>query len=144
MEQKFFRLRFRDLRARSVGSFVAAELSSGGRQTLLVPVQPDRQRQTGRFALIASHSHSIYIYDRSSDRLQVQIRVWKLADADFVLDAAMPLDPRKTVFIGGVPRPLKAGTLPIGICHFLSFVENIFKHPLRTSKCHRNRQTRIC
>ena len=41
--------------------------------------------------------------------LQVQIRPWRLSDADFVLDASMPLDPRKTVFVGGVPRPLKAG-----------------------------------
>ena len=39
----------------------------------------------------------------------VQIRPWRLGDADFVLDASMPLDPRKTVFVGGVPRPLKAG-----------------------------------
>jgi len=38
---------------------------------------------------------------------QVQIRPWKLSDADFVLDATLPLDPRKTVFVGGVPRPLK-------------------------------------
>lgn len=43
--------------------------------------------------------------------LQVQIRPWRLSDADFVLDASMPLDPRKTVFVGGVPRPLKAGKL---------------------------------
>lgn len=39
----------------------------------------------------------------------MQIRPWKLSDADFVLDASLPLDPRKTVFVGGVPRPLKAG-----------------------------------
>ena len=39
----------------------------------------------------------------------VQIRPWRLSDADFVLDASLPLDPRKTVFVGGVPRPLKAG-----------------------------------
>jgi len=44
----------------------------------------------------------------------VQIRPWKLSDADYVLDASMPLDPRKTVFVGGVPRPLKAG---ISIIH---------------------------
>jgi len=36
-------------------------------------------------------------------------RPWRLGDADFVLDASLPLDPRKTVFVGGVPRPLKAG-----------------------------------
>ena len=41
----------------------------------------------------------------------VQIRPWKLSDADFVLDATLPLDPRKTVFVGGVPRPLKAGDI---------------------------------
>ncbi|GBN19634.1 Cytoplasmic polyadenylation element-binding protein 2 [Araneus ventricosus] len=41
----------------------------------------------------------------------VQIRPWRLSDADFVLDASMPLDPRKTVFVGGVPRPLKARKL---------------------------------
>lgn len=39
----------------------------------------------------------------------VQIRAWRLTDTDFVLDATMPLEPRKTVFVGGVPRPLKAG-----------------------------------
>ena len=44
----------------------------------------------------------------------VQIRPWKLSDADFVLDATLPLDPRKTVFVGGVPRPLKAGEISMG------------------------------
>ncbi|ESO04665.1 hypothetical protein HELRODRAFT_111676 [Helobdella robusta] len=38
----------------------------------------------------------------------VQIRVWNLQDSDFVLDNSLPLDPRKTIFVGGVPRPLKA------------------------------------
>ena len=41
--------------------------------------------------------------------LQVQIRPWNLADADFVMDGSQPLDPRKTIFVGGVPRPLRAG-----------------------------------
>ena len=45
----------------------------------------------------------------------VQIRPWRLSDADFVLDASMPLDPRKTVFVGGVPRPLKAGKYPYSL-----------------------------
>lgn len=43
--------------------------------------------------------------------LKVQIRPWRLSDADFVLDGSLTLDPRKTVFVGGVPRPLKAGML---------------------------------
>ena len=41
----------------------------------------------------------------------VQIRPWRLSDADFVSDSAIALDPKKTVFVGGVPRPLKASEL---------------------------------
>ncbi|XP_070503923.1 cytoplasmic polyadenylation element-binding protein 2 isoform X1 [Chironomus tepperi] len=54
----------------------------------------------------------------------VQIRPWRLSDADFVLNGSMPLDPRKTVFVGGVPRPLKALELAMimdrlygGVCY---------------------------
>jgi len=42
---------------------------------------------------------------------QVQIRPWNLADSDFVMDGTQPLDPRKTIFVGGVPRPLRAGII---------------------------------
>lgn len=41
----------------------------------------------------------------------VQIRPWRLSDTDYVLDSTLALDPRKTVFVGGVPRPLKASEL---------------------------------
>ena len=41
----------------------------------------------------------------------VQIRPWLVSDADFIMNPSMPLDPRKTVFVGGVPRPFKAGKL---------------------------------
>lgn len=44
---------------------------------------------------------------------QVQIRPWNLNDSDFVMDGSQPLDPRKTIFVGGVPRPLRAGNLLI-------------------------------
>ncbi|KAL3317123.1 Cytoplasmic polyadenylation element binding protein 2 [Cichlidogyrus casuarinus] len=54
----------------------------------------------------------------------VQIRPWNLADSDFVFDACQPLDPRKTIFVGGVPRPLKAVELALimnrlygGVCY---------------------------
>ncbi|XP_043537208.1 cytoplasmic polyadenylation element-binding protein 2-like [Chiloscyllium plagiosum] len=54
----------------------------------------------------------------------VQIRPWSLSDSDFVLDGSQPLDPRKTVFVGGVPRPLKAVELAMimdqlygGVCY---------------------------
>ena len=40
--------------------------------------------------------------------MQVQIRPWKLSDSDYIMDHTQPIDPRKTIFIGGVPRPLKA------------------------------------
>ena len=39
---------------------------------------------------------------------QVQIRPWRLSDSDFIMDHTQPIDARKTIFIGGVPRPLKA------------------------------------
>uniref|UniRef100_A0A4W3GLS7 RRM domain-containing protein n=1 Tax=Callorhinchus milii TaxID=7868 RepID=A0A4W3GLS7_CALMI len=58
------------------------------------------------------------------DRPGVQIRPWNLSDSDFVLDRSQPLDPRKTVFVGGVPRPLKAVELAMvmeqlygGVCY---------------------------
>ena len=44
---------------------------------------------------------------------QVQIRPWNLNDSDFVMDGSQPLDPRKTIFVGGVPRPLRAGQPPV-------------------------------
>ena len=51
----------------------------------------------------------------------VQIRPWLLADSDFVMDGTQPLDPRKTIFVGGVPRPLRAGTISF-ILMFLSAI----------------------
>lgn len=40
--------------------------------------------------------------------VQVQIRPWRLSDSDYIMDHMQPIDARKTIFIGGVPRPLKA------------------------------------
>ncbi|XP_036971576.1 cytoplasmic polyadenylation element-binding protein 2 isoform X3 [Acanthopagrus latus] len=54
----------------------------------------------------------------------VQIRPWNLSDSDFVMDGSQPLDPRKTIFVGGVPRPLRAIELAMimdrlygGVCY---------------------------
>ncbi|XP_052828706.1 cytoplasmic polyadenylation element-binding protein 3 isoform X1 [Octopus bimaculoides] len=54
----------------------------------------------------------------------VQIRPWNLSDSDFVMDGSQPLDPRKTIFVGGVPRPLRALELALimdrlygGVCY---------------------------
>lgn len=54
----------------------------------------------------------------------------------------MPLDPRKTVFVGGVPRPLKAseysrfkllfllGDFPLRICWLNSFLNKVYMNDL--------------
>ena len=52
--------------------------------------------------------HNMYCWTFIS---QVQIRPWSLSDSDYVKDDAYPLDSRKTIFVGGVPRPLKASEL---------------------------------
>lgn len=49
-------------------------------------------------------------------RVQVQVRAWRLGDADWALEPNAPLDPRRTVFLGGVPRPLRART-PTHLTH---------------------------
>ena len=41
----------------------------------------------------------------------VQLRPWCLNDTDFVFDSMTPIDPRKTIFVGGVPRPLKSSKI---------------------------------
>lgn len=37
-----------------------------------------------------------------------QVRPWRLSDMDYMVVPSMIMDPRRTVFIGGVPRPTKA------------------------------------
>ncbi|XP_062504279.1 cytoplasmic polyadenylation element-binding protein 4-like isoform X2 [Corticium candelabrum] len=52
-----------------------------------------------------------YVSSPTQKEKQVQIRPWCLADSDYVMDRSHPLDPRKTVFVGGVPRPLRSSEL---------------------------------
>ena len=40
--------------------------------------------------------------------LQVQVRPWRISDSDYIMDGSHAIDTRKTIFVGGVPRPLKA------------------------------------
>ena len=42
---------------------------------------------------------------------QVQIRPWYIVDSQYVVSKPLPLDSRKAIFVGGVPRPLKASEL---------------------------------
>ncbi|KAJ1354427.1 Cytoplasmic polyadenylation element-binding protein 3 [Parelaphostrongylus tenuis] len=44
--------------------------------------------------------------------MKVQIRPWRLADADYLVDGNAPINLRRVVFVGGVPRPIRAGTAP--------------------------------
>ncbi|KAL8211864.1 UNVERIFIED_CONTAM: Cytoplasmic polyadenylation element-binding protein 4 [Gekko kuhli] len=62
--------------------------------------------------------------DEAAEGGKVQIRPWNLSDSDFVMDGSQPLDPRKTIFVGGVPRPLRAVELAMimdrlygGVCY---------------------------
>ncbi|KAL7065332.1 hypothetical protein AAHC03_04681 [Spirometra sp. Aus1] len=66
----------------------------------------------------------------------VQIRPWNLADSDFVMDGSQPLDPRKTIFVGGVPRPLRAIELALimdrlygGVCYAGIDIDPELKYP---------------
>lgn len=78
------------------------------------------------------------MYEKNSFRLklQVQIRPWNLNDSDFVMDGSHPLDPRKTIFVGGVPRPLRALELAMimdrlygGVCYAGIDVDPELKYP---------------
>ena len=50
----------------------------------------------------------MFVSSVTQSNKKVQIRPWKLSDSDYIMDHTQPIDPRKTIFIGGVPRPLKA------------------------------------
>lgn len=39
---------------------------------------------------------------------QVQIKPWRIADSCHTVRSSQPVDCRKAVFVGGVPRPLRA------------------------------------
>jgi len=65
-----------------------------------------------------------YVSSPTIKHKPVQIRPWNLGDSDFVMDGSSPLDPRKTIFVGGVPRPLRALELAMimdrlygGVCY---------------------------
>ncbi|KAJ1370695.1 p21-activated kinase 1 [Parelaphostrongylus tenuis] len=44
----------------------------------------------------------------NKEKLKVQTRHWRLADADYLVDVNAPIDLRRVVFVGGVPRPIRA------------------------------------
>ncbi|MCP9259687.1 Cytoplasmic polyadenylation element-binding protein 2 [Dirofilaria immitis] len=52
----------------------------------------------------------------------VQVRPWRLDDMEFMFREDMPLNPRRTIFIGGVPRPTKARELASVLDHLYGSV----------------------
>ncbi|XP_055337513.1 cytoplasmic polyadenylation element-binding protein 4-like [Paramacrobiotus metropolitanus] len=55
----------------------------------------------------------VHVSSPTSKDKPVQIRPWRLTDNECYLDTQSKLDPRLTVFVGGVPRPLKAHELAL-------------------------------
>ena len=41
----------------------------------------------------------------------MQVRPWFISDSEYLSSPGLSPDPRKTVFIGGVPRPMRASEL---------------------------------
>ena len=64
-----------------------------------------------------TYKTSLYEYFKRAhcSLVQVQVRAWRLGDADWALEANAALDPRRTVFLGGVPRPLRS-RMPSLLC----------------------------
>lgn len=50
-----------------------------------------------------------YLSLSQNRQVQVQIRPWLLSDGDYVPVPDAPIDSRLTVFVGGVPRTVRAG-----------------------------------
>jgi len=99
---------------------------------------------TSLWRLIASCSFEDgkLFYKISSNSVQnksVQIRPWRISDADYKFmedNTVNYLDSRKTVFIGGVPRPLRAAELAImmerqfgNVCYAGIDVDQDLKYP---------------
>lgn len=66
----------------------------------------------------------------------VQIRPWILTDSDFLLDNSCVIDQRRAIFVGGVPRPLKAAELAMtinklfgGVCYASIDTDSDLKYP---------------
>lgn len=93
----------------SVQALIEACMEEDGKLYLCVssptikdkPVSSNSEGAAGKLSLFLNDGQCYF-------PLKVQIRPWNLSDSDFVMDGSQPLDPRKTIFVGGVPRPLRA------------------------------------
>lgn len=78
---------------------------------------------------------------------QVQIRPWNLNDSDFVMDGSQPLDPRKTIFVGGVPRPLRAGILvppALSVLHCHIICDYVITNVIKFSMIVHSKEVCVC
>ncbi|KAJ1354426.1 Cpb-2p, partial [Parelaphostrongylus tenuis] len=57
--------------------------------------------------------------------MKVQIRPWRLADADYLVDGNAPINLRRVVFVGGVPRPIRAGAGRVAFINYNSYMKAI-------------------
>ena len=58
--------------------------------------------------LVSEANTNTYIWGMQVCILQVQVWPWLIADSEYKHHPGEGPDPRKTVFIGGVPHPMRA------------------------------------
>lgn len=61
-----------------------------------------------RACIIDNNKFYVTISSSSVQDKHVQVKPWYLNDSTFVVDETQVINPRRTVFVGGVPRPLKS------------------------------------
>ena len=64
-----------------------------------------------RSCIVEDEKLFMYLSSVTQANKRVQIKPWRLSDSNFIMDPSHPIDPRKTIFVGGVPRPMKASEL---------------------------------
>jgi len=69
--------------------------------------------------------HYLLISSKTMRDKPVQVRPWLITDMHYVPKPHLPLDPRRTVFIGGLPRPTRAYDLAMVVQHYFGPVAYI-------------------
>ncbi|KAJ1359877.1 p21-activated kinase 1 [Parelaphostrongylus tenuis] len=75
-------------------------------------------------------------------KLKVQIRLWRLADADYLVDVNAPINLRRVIFVGGVPRPIRAGAGLMAFINYNSYMKAITQRYTQLS--HGEVEKRLC
>lgn len=64
-----------------------------------------------RHCVVDANKYYLFVSSPTMNQKPVQVRPWRLSDIDYFGDKNSYVDPRRTVFIGGVPRPTRAKDL---------------------------------